>query len=118
MVNESDYVTIARGAEIILGQKQMPYIGRPEEFDAKQSFSGRVSQLFLWRGEIVAEEVRSLSKCKVISREGIVIDWRMSDFRFGSDGVDVVQVEPAYKLCSPDPAIGVALFNIGAPKRG
>ncbi len=72
----------------------------------------------MWRGEIVAEEVRSLSNCKTISREQIVIEWKASRFKVGPDGVRMEDVRPAAQLCREDDTRGLALFNNGAPKKG
>ena len=61
------------------------------------------------------EEIKSLSECKSVSAEAIVVDWRARDFEAGEEGADIVE-EEAGNPCEDDPARRMALFNVGAPK--
>ena len=59
IVRKSSFVEIDRGARVIVGQKLDSTLA---EHDADLSYAGRMSELMLWRGELLPEEIKSLSK--------------------------------------------------------
>lgn len=108
IVPKSTFIEIDRGARLILGQRQD---STRLDFDPERSFSGRYTEVMLWRGELVLEEIKSLSNCKRVSTKGIILDWNIN--AFDGSQVDVEEVD-LHDLCKPGSLRGKALFNIGA----
>lgn len=84
------FVEIPRSSRLVLGQKRD---SSGLAFDASQSFSGRVADLSLWRGELVQDEIQSLARCERISTRGIVLDWEVDDYERSDVRVEEVQGE-------------------------
>ena len=109
IVPKSSFTEIDRGASLILGQR---LDNSRVEYDDEESFSGRYSEVELWRGELVTEEIKDLSNCRPVSTRGLLIEWNINAY----DGSEVQRDEIELRqLCKDDKLRGRALFNQGAP---
>ena len=97
IVSKRSFVEIPRRSRMVLGQRGSPnLLSKPE---AESSFSGRISELALWREELVPEEIQRMarrdrhanfkktfavrffsSRCESISTRGVVLNWDVDDY--------------------------------------
>ena len=108
---KSKYEEIDDKVTILLGQK-LDYRNRglfsAKTYDVRYSFSGRYSDLRIWRGEINEEEIRRLSSCEDVALRGVVLDWDIG--KYNGNEVSVLEYDNS-KLCKSYP--NIAIFNHG-----
>ena len=81
-----------------------------KNYDVRNSFSGRYSDLRIWKGEISEEQIQSLSNCENVVSRGVVLDWDIG--KYNGNEVSVLEYENS-KLCQPSPLTKMAIFNHG-----
>ena len=96
-----------------MGQK-LDYRNRglfsPQNYDARYSFSGRYSDLRIWRGKISEEQIKSLSNCEEIVPRGVVLDWDIG--KYNGNEVSIIEYQ-IFELCKSLPLSKMAIFNHG-----
>ena len=110
---KSKYEEIDNKVTILLGQR-LDYRKRglfsSKNYDVRYSFSGRFSDLRIWRGEISDEQIQSLSRCEDVVLRGVVLDWDIG--KYNGNEVSVLEYENT-ELCKTYPLKNLAIFNHG-----
>ena len=110
---KSKYEEIDNKVTILLGQR-LDYRKRglfsSKNYDVRYSFSGRFSDLRIWRGEISDEQIQSLSRCEDVVLRGVVLDWDIG--KYNGNEVSILEYENT-ELCKTYPLKNLAIFNHG-----
>ena len=110
---KSKYEQIDDKVTILLGQK-LDYRNRglfsSKTHDERNSFSGRYSDLRIWKGEISEEQIESLSKCENIVSRGVILDWDIG--KYNGNEVNVLEYKNS-ELCKAYPLKNMAILNHG-----
>ena len=110
---KSKYEEIDNKVTILLGQR-LDYRKRglflSNNYDVRYSFSGRFSDLRIWRGEISDEQIQSLSRCEDVVLRGVVLDWDIG--KYNGNEVSILEYENT-ELCKTYPLKNLAIFNHG-----
>ena len=76
----------------------------------RNSFSGRYSDLRIWKGEISEEQIQSLSNCEDVVTRGVVLDWDIG--KYNGNDVSILEYKNS-ALCESNPLKNLAIFNHG-----
>ena len=110
---KSKYEEIDDKVTILLGQK-LDYRNRglfsAQSYDVRSSFSGRYSDLRIWKGEISGEQIQSIANCEDVVSRGVVLDWDIG--KYNGNGVSILEYKNS-ALCQSNPLKTLAIFNHG-----
>jgi hypothetical protein len=110
---KSKYEEIDDKVTILLGQK-LDYRNRglfsSKTYDVQNSFSGRYSDLRIWKGEISEEQIQRLSNCENVVSRGVILDWDIG--KYNGNEVNVLEYKNP-ELCKAYPLKNMAIFNHG-----
>ncbi len=103
-------MAIDKTFKLILGQKLETF--SETSFSADKSFSGRFTDVVIYRGALDEDSIESFSKCRLPNgRNVVVVDWNVN--AFDGNEIDVEDVSSDV-LCATDRTGQMAIFNHGA----
>ncbi|CAL4133301.1 unnamed protein product, partial [Meganyctiphanes norvegica] len=92
----------------ILAQHQSPTRVKVGSYNAKQSFSGKISQVNIWNRILRKEEIESISSCQFESLEGNIVKWSE---QWTTHGDVQKQNIPLTELCTKQQEQDLFLFH-------